>query len=176
MCVGRRRRTASRIADRPPSLSRGCLSHAERRLAYDSLPLYESLVTDLLAGRIEMTFIGINVVQQHVAAGTLQVLATTSSKRSPLSVDLPTMSEAGLPGFAAGTWYGVLAPAGTQRAIVTRLNGEVNRALAGADIKGLLAKQGAEPPAMTPEQFGSFLTTERQKWTRLVKAANIRIE
>ena len=134
------------------------------------------MVTDLLAGRIEMTFIGINVVQQHVSAGKLLVLATTSSKRSPLSVDLPTMSEAGLPGFAAGTWYGVLAPAGTPRAIVTRLNGEVNRALAGADIKGLLAKQGAEPPAMTPEQFGSFLTTERQKWTRLVKAANIKIE
>lgn len=134
------------------------------------------MVTDLLAGRIEMTFIGINVVQQHVAAGKLQVLATTSSKRSPLSADLPTMSEAGLPGFAAGTWYGILAPTGTPRPVVTKLNNETNRALAGAEIKGLLAKQGAEPPAMSPEQFGSFLSTERAKWTRLVKAANIKIE
>ena len=134
------------------------------------------MVTDLLAGRIEMTFIGINVVQQHVAAGKLQVLATTSSKRSPLSADLPTMSEAGLPGFAAGTWYGILAPAGTPRPVVTRLNNETNRVLGGAEIKGLHASQGAEPPAMTPEQFGSFLSTERQKWTKMVKAANIKIE
>ena len=134
------------------------------------------MVTDLLAGRIEMTFIGINVVQQHVAAGKLFVLATTGSKRSPIAPDLPTMSEAGLPGFAAGTWYGVLAPAGTQRAIVAKLNAEINRALAQAELKGLLAKTGAEPPGMTPEQFGSFMTTERQKWTKLVKAANIKIE
>jgi len=134
------------------------------------------MVTDLLAGRINMTFIGINVVQQHVAAGKLAVLATTGNKRSPLAPDLPTMSEAGLPGFAAGTWYGVLAPAGTPRAVVTRINGEINRVFTQPEMKELLARTGAEPAGMSPEQFGSFMKTELDKWARVVKAANIKIE
>jgi len=134
------------------------------------------MVTDLLAGRIQMTFIGINVVQQHVAAGKLLVLASTGSKRSPLAPDLPTMSEAGLPGFAAGTWYGVLAPAVVPRAIVTRLNSEINRVFTQDDMKQLLANTGAEPAGMSPEQFGNFMRAELDKWARLVKAANIKIE
>lgn len=134
------------------------------------------MVTDLLAGRIEMTFIGINVVQQHVAAGKLLVLATTGSKRSPLAPDLPTMSEAGLSGFAAGTWYGVLGPANTPRAVITKLNGEINRVFTQPDMKDLLAKTGAEPAGMSPEQFGGFMKTELDKWAKLVKNANIKLE
>ena len=134
------------------------------------------MVTDLLAGRIEMTFIGINVVQQHVAAGKLLVLATTGSKRSPLAPDLPTMSEAGLPGFAAGTWYGVLGPASTPRAVVSKLNGEINRVFTQPDMKDLLAKTGAEPAGMSPEQFGGFMKTEVDKWSKVVKSANIKLE
>jgi len=134
------------------------------------------MVTDLLAGRIEMTFIGTNVVQQHVAAGKLHVVATTGARRSPITPDLPTMAEAGLPGFSAGTWYGILAPAGTPRAVVAKLNAETNRAFTHADMKELLAKTGAEPAGRTPEQFGAFLKTERQKWERLVKSANIKLE
>jgi tripartite-type tricarboxylate transporter receptor subunit TctC len=134
------------------------------------------MVTDLLAGRIQMTFIGINVVQQHVAAGKLAVLATTGGKRSPLAPDLPTMSEAGLPGFAAGTWYGVLGPAGTPRAVVTRMNGEINRVFTQPDMKELLSRTGAEPAGMSPEQFSGFMKTELDKWSRVVKAANIKLD
>ncbi len=134
------------------------------------------MVTDLLAGRINMTFIGANVVQQHVASGKLHVVATTGAKRSPVTRDVPTMSEVGLPGFSAGTWYGVLAPAGTPRAIVSKLNSETNRAFMQPDMKELLTKTGAEPAGKTPEQFGAFMKSERKKWDRLVKNANIRIE
>ncbi|MCC6532641.1 MAG: tripartite tricarboxylate transporter substrate binding protein [Burkholderiales bacterium] len=134
------------------------------------------MVTDLLAGRIEMTFIGINVVQQHVAAGRLLVLGTTGSRRSPLAPDIPTMAEAGLSGFLAGTWYGVLAPAGTPRAVVARLNTEINRAFDQADMKALLAKTGAEPATMSPEQFGNFIRSERERWSKLAKAANIKLD
>ena len=134
------------------------------------------VLTDLLAGRIELTFTGLNTVQQHVSAGKLLVLATAGEKRSPLAPELPTMSEAGLPGFKVGTWYGVLAPAGTPRAIVIKLNTEINRIFRQPDMRGLLAKTGAEPSDNTPEQFGAFMKAERQKWDRLAKTANIKIE
>lgn len=135
-----------------------------------------AMVTDLLAGRIEMTFIGLNIVQQHVAAGKLQVLAVADSKRSPIAPEIPTMAEAGLPGLEAGTWYGVLAPAKTPRAVITKLNTEINRALDSADMRGLLAKTGGVPPEMSPEQFASFMRTERAKWAELVRSAKIVIE
>jgi len=134
------------------------------------------VLTDLLAGRIELTFTGLNTVQQHVSAGKLLVLATAGEKRSPLAPELPTMSEAGLPGFKVGTWYGVLAPAATPRAIVTKLNTEINRIFRQPDMRDLLAKTGAEPSGYTPEQFATFMNAERQKWDKLAKSANIKIE
>jgi tripartite-type tricarboxylate transporter receptor subunit TctC len=86
------------------------------------------------------------------------------------------MSEAGLPGFAAGTWYGVLGPAGTPRPVITKLNGEINRIFTQPDMKDLLAKTGAEPAGMSPEQFGGFMKTELDKWSKVVKSANIKLE
>ncbi|MBI4189554.1 MAG: tripartite tricarboxylate transporter substrate binding protein [Betaproteobacteria bacterium] len=134
------------------------------------------MAIDLLGGHIDLTFIGLNIVQQHVSAGKLLVLATTGEKRSPLAPDLPTMSEAGLPGFKAGTWYGVLAPVGTPRAIVAKLNTEINRIFRQPDMRNLLAKTGAEPSGNTPEQFAAFMKAERQKWDKLARTANIRLE
>jgi len=134
------------------------------------------MLTDLLAGRLDMTFVGLNTVRQHVTSGKLVALATTGDRRSPFAPDLPTLAEAGLSNFKAGTWYGVLALAGTPRPIIQRLNTELNRVLAGNDFKELLAATGAEPANNTPEQFGQFMKEERQRWERVIKAADIKLE
>jgi len=134
------------------------------------------VLSDLLAGRIDYTFVGINVVQQHVASGRLVALGTTGERRSPIAPELPTMAEAGLPGFKAGTWYGVLAPAGTPRAIVQRLNADMNRILGLPDIRERLAATGAEPSGNSPEQFAAYMRSERQRWGAVIKAAMIKLE
>jgi tripartite-type tricarboxylate transporter receptor subunit TctC len=134
------------------------------------------LLADLLAGRMELTFVGYNVVQQHVAIGRLVALATTGDRRSPAAPDLPTMAESGLPAFKAGSWYGVLAPARTPRAVVTRLNEDVNRAMAQQDMKERSAATGAEPMRDSPEQFAAYMRAERARWAKVIAAANIRLE
>ncbi len=134
------------------------------------------MLTDLLAGRLDMTFVGLNTVRQHVTSGKLVALATTGDRRSPFAPDLPTLAEAGLSEFKAGTWYGVLALAGTPRPVILRLNTELNRILAGNDFKELLATSGAEPANNTPEQFGQFMKEERQRWDKVIKAASIKLE
>lgn len=133
-------------------------------------------LSELLGGQIGLLFVSINVVQQHVRAGRLNALATTGDRRSPIAPDLPTMAESGLPGFKAGTWYGVLAPTGTPRAIVMRLNAEMNRILALPEMKERLIAQGADPSGNTPEQFAAFMKAERQKWDRVVKTGRIKLE
>lgn len=133
-------------------------------------------LSELLGGQIGLLFVSINVVQQHVRAGRLNALATTGDRRSPIAPDLPTMAESGLPGFKAGTWYGVLAPSRTPRAIVTQLNAEMNRVLALPEMKERLVAQGAEPSGNTPEQFAAFMRAERQKWERVVKTGRIRLD
>ena len=123
-----------------------------------------------------MSFIGLNIVQKHVDVGNLLVLAITGNKRSPLAPDVPTIAEGGLPSFTAGTWYGVLGPANTPREAVTKLNEEINRIFTLDDMRKLLANTGSEPAGMSPQEFGSFMVTERAKWTKVVKAANIKIK
>ena len=119
---------------------------------------------------------GLNTVRQHVTSGKLVALATTGDRRSPFAPDLPTLAEAGLSDFKAGTWYGVLALAGTPRPVIQRLNAELNRILAGNDFKELLATTGAEPANNTPEQFGQFMKEERQRWDKVIKSASIKLE
>lgn len=133
-------------------------------------------LTELLGGRIDLLFVSINVVQQHVRAGRLNALATTGDKRAANMPDLVSMAESGLPGFKAGTWYGVLAPTGTPRAIVQQLNAEINRILALPEIKARLATQGIEPAGYTTAQFAEFMKTEQQKWKALVNAAGIKLQ
>jgi tripartite-type tricarboxylate transporter receptor subunit TctC len=134
------------------------------------------MLTDLLAGRIDATFIGGNIVQQYVNAGKLLVLATAGARRSPVTPDVPTMSEAGLPGFVVGTWYGVFAPAGTPAVVVDKLNSTINRILAEPEMQQLLARTGATPSPMSPSEFTAFMHSERQNWDRLAKSANITLE
>ena len=100
----------------------------------------------------------------------------TSAKRSSSLPDVPTVAESGFKGFDVSTWYGVLAPAGTPAAVVTTLNAEVNKLLATPEMKAAIHAQGAEPLALTPEQFSTLLKTEYQQWKGIVEASGAKIE
>jgi len=133
-------------------------------------------LTDLLGGQIDLMFADVHLVQPHARSGRLRALAVTSPARSSVMPELPTVGEAAIPGYAAGNWFGVLAPAGTPREIVQRLYGEIVKLLGGAELRERLFAQGMEPGGNTPEQFAAFIRNEIDKWRRVVKSANIRIE
>jgi tripartite-type tricarboxylate transporter receptor subunit TctC len=126
---------------------------------------------DLLGGQVQVMFANFPGTLQHVQAGKLRALAVNGAKRSPLLPDVPTVAESGVPGYEANTWFGVLAPAGTPKAIVTRLNQEIAKAVRSADIQAFLAAEGGEATAGTPEEFAAFLRADVQRWAEVVKAA-----
>ena len=133
-------------------------------------------IIDLIGGQLDLIFADLNLVGPHFESGRLRGIAVTSAKRSSLIPGLPTVAEAGIGSYQAGTWYGVLAPAATPRDIVVKLNADINRILGNNDVRERLATQGAEGTQMTPEQFAAFIRSELEKWARLVKSANIRLE
>jgi tripartite-type tricarboxylate transporter receptor subunit TctC len=112
----------------------------------------------------------------HVKAGKLRALAVSSTRRVPLLPDVPTIAEAALPGFETGTWYGIVAPAGTPQPVVARLNREVNRILALPDVQEKLLAQGLEPAGNTPVEFAAMIRSEIAKYAKIVKAAGIKAE
>jgi tripartite-type tricarboxylate transporter receptor subunit TctC len=132
--------------------------------------------TDLMGGQLSMLFDGIVTGMPAVKAGRLRALAVTTAKRWQGTPDIPTMSEAGLAGFEVNSWYGLLAPAGTPRDIITRLNSEVSRALREPDARERLYSIGAEPMNNTPEEFAAYINAEMAKWSKVIKAAGIRAE
>jgi tripartite-type tricarboxylate transporter receptor subunit TctC len=132
--------------------------------------------TETIGGQLSMMFDGIVTGLPAVKAGRLRALAVTTLKRWQGAPDIPTMSEAGLAGFEVNSWYGLLAPAGTPREIVMRLNTEVARALREPDARERLYSIGAEPMSTTPEEFGDYINAEMAKWAKVVKAAGIRVE
>ena len=140
---------------------------------YKGLP---EALTDTMTGRVQMYFVGVLAVQQHIQAGRVRALAVTTARRSPGLPDVPTIAEAGLPGFAYDAWFGLLAPARTPRAIVSKLNQEVLRILNLPDIKDRLTRQGAEPVLITPEQFDAVIRTDAARLGKLVQEAGIRID
>jgi tripartite-type tricarboxylate transporter receptor subunit TctC len=133
-------------------------------------------VVDLLAGQVKVMAPNLLTALPHIKAGRLRALAVTSAKRSEALPDVPTIAEAGVPGYESVQWYGVLAPAGTAREIVTRLHAEIVRALAQPDVRERLAADGAEPVGSTPEQFAAFIKSEIDKWARVARAAGIHAE
>jgi tripartite-type tricarboxylate transporter receptor subunit TctC len=133
-------------------------------------------LTDLLAGVVRIAFETTPAVLPHVKAGKLRALAVNSLKRTPLLPDLPTMSEAGLPGFEVTSWNGVLAPAGTPKEIVTRLNNEIVKALKMPDVHEKLSGLGADPVGNTPEQFAAFIQAEIKKWAKVIKESGARVD
>ena len=131
---------------------------------------------DLISGRTSLMFDTVAAVNVQIKASRVQALAVTTAKRSSILPDVPTMAEAGMPGFETSTWGGLLAPAGTPKATVARLNTEVNRILALPDVRKTLQDAGIEPGSGTPRQFGDFIQTEMVKWAKVAKGANIQPE
>jgi tripartite-type tricarboxylate transporter receptor subunit TctC len=133
-------------------------------------------ITELLGGQIDALFADVGLVATHINANKLKGIAVTGAQRSALLPSLPTVSESGLPGYEAGTWYGVLAPSGTPADVVQKLNGEIIRIIALPDVRERFKTQGAESAGTTPAQFREVIRTEIAKWQKLVKAAKIEIQ
>jgi tripartite-type tricarboxylate transporter receptor subunit TctC len=128
-------------------------------------------IIDLVAGNIHMIFATAASAVPQIKAGKLKGIAVTTIKRSQLVPDLPTISEAGLKGFDANNWYGLLAPARTPRPIIDRLNAETTKILHSPDIKTILFNQGLDVAPGTPEQFAAYIKSERAKWAKVIKAS-----
>jgi tripartite-type tricarboxylate transporter receptor subunit TctC len=133
-------------------------------------------VTDLIAGQIQMIITGVPPTLNFVKTGKLRALAVATSKRLALLPDLPTIAEAGVPGYEATQWYGVLTPAGTPKPIVAKLNAEMAKAIKGPDVREKLAADAAEPVGNSPDEFGAFIKKEIARWAPVVKASGARPE
>jgi tripartite-type tricarboxylate transporter receptor subunit TctC len=131
------------------------------------------LITDMMGGFVKVGFNPIPVSRPALDGGYVRALAVTSSKHSSLMRDLPTLAESGLPGFDATLTYGLLAPAGTPRAIVERLNKELRAALASDEVRARIIAQGGEPESTTPEQHAVVIDREESKWSAVIRAAGI---
>jgi tripartite-type tricarboxylate transporter receptor subunit TctC len=131
---------------------------------------------DLIAGQVQVLFSTQLASWPHIQSGRIRALAVSTAKRPASIPDLPTVAEAGLPGYDSGVWYGVLAPAGTPRDIIARLNGDVIRALNQPDYRGLLVNNAIDPIGSPPEQLGQYIKTELVKWAKVVKDAGVRVD
>ncbi len=133
-------------------------------------------VIDVLGGQVPILVGSISSVVQHIKGGRLRAIAVTGLQRTPAVPEVPTIAESGYPGFEAIGWFGVLAPAGTPRQIVSRLNAELVKAVTAPEIKERLANVGFDIVTGTPEQFAAYIKAERVKWDKLIKSAGIRAE
>ena len=131
---------------------------------------------DLIGGQVQLMFADLPSATSQIKGGKLRALAVGSPRPSPLVPELPTVAASGLPGYEAYTWVGIMAPAGTPKEIVARINTEAVAALGRADLKEALAAQGAEAAPGTPEQFGAHIKSELAKWSQVVKTAGIRAD
>ncbi len=133
-------------------------------------------IVDLIGGQIPFAFESMIPVLPHVKGGKLRGLAVTSAARSPVLPEIATVAEGGVPGFESIAWYGVVAPAGTPKEIVAKLNGEMVRIANMPDIKQRLMEMGSPPVAGTPDQFGALIKSEIPKWAKVVKQANVSLD
>jgi tripartite-type tricarboxylate transporter receptor subunit TctC len=132
--------------------------------------------TGILGGQVHMMIDAITTMAPNVSAGKLKALGTTGKSRSSVLPDVPTVSEAGVPGYEAGIWLGLMAPAGTPRPILERLNAEVGRIIQTPEVKENWMKQGAAPMSMTLDQFDKFLRDEIVKWAKVVKVSGAKVD
>ena len=130
----------------------------------------------VLAGEIQLVFIGIPAALPHIKAGKLRALALVAPRRSPALPEVPTVAEAGLKDFEVTTWYGVMAPSGTPRPIITRLNGELVKIMQAPDVKERLAGMATDPLTSTPEEFAAYLKQEIAKWGDVVRKAHLKAD
>jgi len=132
--------------------------------------------TAVLGGQVQMMFDAITTMAGQARAGKVRALGTTGSKRSTVMPEVPTISEAGVPGYEATIWLGLMAPANTPRPILEKLNTEVNKIINAPDVKEAWGKQGAVPMGMSVDEFGKFLHEDIAKWSKLVKATGMKVD
>ena len=132
--------------------------------------------TDVLGGQVEMMFDAVTTMTEQAKAGKVKALATTGKQRSEVMPDVPTVSEAGVPGYEATIWLGVMAPKNTPKAIVDKLNEAISQIVGQAEIKQTWGKQGAVPMVMNPAQFDKYLNEDIAKWAHVIKSANIKLD
>jgi tripartite-type tricarboxylate transporter receptor subunit TctC len=133
-------------------------------------------IQDLIAGRVQVMFESLNSIAPHAKSGTVKALAVGSDHRSAAFPDLPTIAEAGVPGYEAGTWTGVIAPAHLPRPIVDKLNAAINQAIQSPNFKARFAQIGDEPAPGTPEDFAKIIAADSAKWKDVVERSGARIE
>ena len=133
-------------------------------------------VTDLIGGQVDLMFDNVPNVLQQVKAGKLHALAVSSKQRSPFVKELPSVAEAGVPEFDVSVWFGVMAPAGTPRPVIAKLNAQINGILKFAEIRQAFHSQGVEPSGGTPEEFSAFLISQKKKWGKVVKDSGAKAE
>ena len=134
------------------------------------------MVGDLMAGQVQLASMGFPPAIPQVKAGRLRAIAVTGAQRSPLLPEVPTVSEAGLPGFDVSSWYGLFGPAGLSKDTITKVNGDTVALLALADVKERLAGLGAEPAPMSPEEFGRYVRAEIAKWAKVVRESGAKVD
>jgi len=130
----------------------------------------------ILGGQVQMMFDAVPTMAANARAGKVKALATTGSKRSPVTPEIPTLAEAGVPGYESGIWLGMMAPAGTPRPLLEQLNAAVNKIINSDDVKSGWAKQGAYPMGMSIDQFDKFLREEIVKWAKVVKVSGAKAD
>ena len=133
-------------------------------------------MNDLIGGQVQLAIYSIPPVLTHIRNGKLRALAVTGKSRSPELPEVPTVDEAGVPGYEMNPWYGLLAPAGTPRAIIARLNSEVSRIVHSTDMREKLAAQGAEPAGGTPEDYAALISADTAVYARVIREAGIKPE
>ena len=132
--------------------------------------------TDVLGGQVEMMFDALPTMQQNIAAGKLKALATSGRVRSGVLPEVPTMAEAGVPGYESTIWLGLMAPTGTPRAVLRKLNAEVAKIVSRSEVRAEWARQGAAPIAMGLDEFSQYLRDDIEKWARIVKISGARAD
>ncbi len=167
------------------SQGNGTLSHLEYELmksmggfSANHIPYKGSApaMIDILAGTVSLLFDSIPSSLPQVRSGKLRGIAVASSQRSPVLPDLPTLSEAGLTGFAADSWFGIMAPVGTSRDIVAKLNADVQKGLDSQEVKDIISRQGGIIRGSTPEQMAAQIRGDREKWGRVIRESGAKIE
>jgi tripartite-type tricarboxylate transporter receptor subunit TctC len=133
-------------------------------------------INDLIAGHVQVMWESLNSISPHARSGKVKALAVSGSRRSPGFPDLPTIAEAGVPGYDLAGWYGVVVPVATPRPIVDRLHAEFSKAMRAPDIADRYATLGVEPVESTPEQFAAYMRTELVKWGDIVKRSGTKLE
>jgi tripartite-type tricarboxylate transporter receptor subunit TctC len=133
-------------------------------------------VTAVIAGQIDLTFASVAAVLQQVKAQRLRALAVSTPKRSQIVPELPTVAEAGVPGYEVTTWFGLFGPAALPKDIIAKLNGEVVRILALPDVRERLFNEGAETSRMPVDEFNAFVRNDAARWAKVIKSAGIKAE